>query len=263
MTNAQNENRTKGGGIYYESHHIVPDFMFKLRKRKGPRGHLDGNPESPTNKVLLTFKEHLMAHYYLYEILKGSRYEYSAGSALQFFFIKATGNHMRQRNLSDIDEDFLNEMQHLREIGCKSISNARKGKMPVVDAKTGEKMGSVPVNHPRVLSGEWQHHSKGKPGTKQPVGYGVGSANRNYKEMTPERRMRVLKCVGESCDESIMFRVSEFQKNIKCEFKEFKKISTVWVLNNFLSWENLVSEYNLHNKIQIRYIFGSKPKRTQ
>lgn len=162
------ENRTKNQGVYYEKHHIIPDFMFINRKRKGPRGHLPGNPNDPTNIVYLTFREHLMAHYYLYEINKGTRYEYATGSALQFFFVKATGGHMRQKKLELVDEEFLIEMDHLRKIGVSSISNARKGTMPVKDKDTGEILGSVSVDHPNVLSGQWVHHSKGVPSKVKP-----------------------------------------------------------------------------------------------
>ena len=34
VTSAQLENRQKNCGVYFESHHIVPDFMFKNRKRR-------------------------------------------------------------------------------------------------------------------------------------------------------------------------------------------------------------------------------------
>ena len=148
---SQSENRSKGNGIYYESHHIIPEFMFKDRRRAGPKGHLEGNPESKSNKVLLTFSEHLMAHYYLYEILKCGHYGYPAGSALQFFFVKATSaGHARQINITEVDEKFLKDMEELRSIGIASVSAARKGKMPAVDAVTRKVIGSVPVDHPRV-----------------------------------------------------------------------------------------------------------------
>ena len=249
---AKLENRKKGSGIYYESHHIVPEFMFKIRKRTGPAGHLDGDVNSVDNLVLLTFREHLMAHYYLYEILKDSRYGYSAGSALQFFFIKATGGHIRQRELSDIDEQFLNEMSYLREIGITSISKARTGKMPVVDAVTREKIGSVPVDHPRVLSGEWVHHSKGVKQTWERRSQ-VGENNGNYKEMTDQHLDRVFRCVGKSLVDDTHFSLKNFSKNIKLEFTEFKKISIKWVMNNLSSIENLVAQYNHKMNANIEY----------
>lgn len=240
----QAKNRELIPGEYYESHHIVPDFMFKNRKRKGPRGHLDGDPNSPDNVVKLTFREHLMAHYYFYEMQRGTHYEHPAGSALQFFFVKATGNHMRQRTLSEVDDDFLKEMEHLRKIGINSISAARTGKFPAVDAITRESVGSVSRDHPKVLSGEWIHHSKGVPGKKQPLGYGVGSANKNYREMTPDRMRRVLDVVSRSTtsDGHVMF--SKFKEELVKEFTEFKKVSYPWVFNNVGNMQNLVKMFN-------------------
>lgn len=247
---AKSENRMKNQGVYYEQHHIVPDFLFKNRKRTGPKGHLDGNPDGPENLVLLTFSEHLMAHYYLYEIYKGTRYEYSAGSALQFFFVKATGSHGRQRNLSEVDEKFLKEMEHLRLLGNESISKARTGKMPVVDAVTREKMGSVSVNHPKILSGEWIHHSKGVPGKS--ARDMSGSKNTNFKELTQDRRERMWKCVADSCQDSHL-KLNLLQDKMKSEFTEFKKISLAWIGNKFGSLQNLIDETNENLGLEIKY----------
>jgi hypothetical protein len=241
---AKHQNRQKGQGVYYEWHHIVPEFMFKDRKRKGPVGHLSGDPNHPDNLVLLTFQEHLMCHYYLYEMHKDSKYGYQAGSALQFFFTKAGNGHKRQINLSEVDQEFLNSMAHLRELGISSISKARKGKMPVVDVVTKKSMGSVPVDHPKVLSGEWVHHSKGKPGHNKRKRQD-GSHNNNFKAMTPERRARVLDCVGRSLVDGYYFSVARFEDNLKLEFKEFKKVSQRWIINNFRSMHQLVDEYNM------------------
>lgn len=247
---AREEKRVKYQGVYYERHHIVPDFLFKNRKRTGPKGHLDGDPDSSENIVLLKFSEHLMAHYYLYEIYKGTRYEYSAGSALQFFFVKATGNHKRQINLTEVDQQFLKEMEHLRLLGNKSISDARSGKMPVVHAVTREKIGSVPVDHPKVLSGEWVHHSKGIPGKS---GRDMsGSKNINFKELTQDRRKRMWKCVSNSCQEEYL-KLHLLQDNIKKEFTEFKKISLAWIGNKFGSIQNLIDETNENLALEIKY----------
>jgi len=243
IDNAKKEKRTKNSGTYYESHHIVPEFMFKKRKRSGPTGHLDGNPNSVDNLILLTFQEHLMAHYYLYEILKDTRYGYSAGSALQFFFIKATGGHIRQRHLSEVDSQFLAEMSHLRSIGVASISKARSGKMPVVDAVTKEKIGSVPVDHPKILSGEWIHHSTGRKSPNSGRNQ-QGTNNANYRKMTEGHINRIFHCVTNSVIDNTHFSVSTFSTNIKKEFTEFKKISVKWITNNFNSIENLIRQYN-------------------
>lgn len=247
---AKREYRMRNQGTYYERHHIVPDFLFKNRKRTGPKGHLDGDPDSQENIILLTFSEHLMAHYYLYEIYKGTRYEYSAGSALQFFFVKAVGNHKRQKNLTDIDEKFLKEMEQLRLLGNKSISKARTGKMPVVDAVTREKKGSVSVNHPKVLSGEWVHHSKGVPGKS--ARDMAGSKNTNFKELTQDRRERMWKCVAESCQDGYL-KLNLLRNNMKSEFTEFKKISLAWIGNKFGNLQNLIDETNKNLVLDIKY----------
>lgn len=251
---AKEENRMKNQGIYYEKHHIVPDFLFKNRKRSGPKGHLDGDPDSSENIVLLTFSEHLMAHYYLYEIYKNTRYEYSAGSALQFFFVKAVGNHQRQKNLSEVDEQFLKEMDHLRELGNDAISKARSGKMPVVDSITREKIGSVPVDHPKVLAGEWIHHSKGMPSPINPENRKPqdGSNNGNFKELTQDRKERLWECVVKSTDDDYL-KLSLLKKEMTNEFSEFKKISTKWVENNYPSFNALVEEVNRNLGTRIKY----------
>ena len=247
---ARKEYRMKDQETYYERHHIVPDFLFKNRKRTGPKGHLDGNPDSEENLILLTFSEHLMAHYYLYEIYKDTRYEYSSGSALQFFFVKATGNHKRQINLSEVDEKFLKEMEHLRLLGNECISKARTGMMPVVDAITREKQGSVPVDHPKVLSGEWIHHSKGVPGKS--ARNMSGSKNTNFKELTQARRERMWECVSESCQDGYL-KLNLLQDNMKKEFTEFNKISLAWIGNKFGSIENLLKETNENLNLSIKY----------
>lgn len=254
IDNARSENRVKSGDVYYEKHHVVPDFLFKNRKRKGPKGHLDGNPNSKENIVLLTFAEHLMCHYYLYEIYKDTRYEYSAGSALQFFFTKAISSHARQITLSEVDREFLTQMEHLRKIGNESISKARRGTMPVVDSVTRESIGSVPVNHARVLSGEWVHHSKGMPSPTKPENRKSqrGSNNNNYKEFTQDRRERLWQCVAKATEDGHL-KLSVLKIEMSKEFVEFKKISLRWIENNYQSFNDLVDEVNKHIGTNIKY----------
>ena len=59
------EHRTKGTEIYYENHHIVPKHM--------------GGDNSENNLVLLTFREHILAHYLLWRIhgYEGDKLMYS------------------------------------------------------------------------------------------------------------------------------------------------------------------------------------------
>ncbi len=50
------------GAVYYEKHHITPKCV--------------GGDNSPENLVLLTAREHFLAHYLLLKIYKGTKFEY-------------------------------------------------------------------------------------------------------------------------------------------------------------------------------------------
>jgi len=65
IDNAILEKRTKSTEIYYENHHIVPKHM--------------GGDNSKDNLVLLTFREHILAHYLLWRIhgYEGDKLMYS------------------------------------------------------------------------------------------------------------------------------------------------------------------------------------------
>ncbi|MDR2873954.1 MAG: HNH endonuclease [Methanobrevibacter sp.] len=65
--------RKKGEGIYYESHHIIPKSM--------------GGDNSKDNLVLLTAREHYLAHYLLYKIYKNSKMIFA------FWFINNDRKH--------------------------------------------------------------------------------------------------------------------------------------------------------------------------
>jgi len=54
-----------------ERHHIVPEAFYINRKRSGPVGWLDGNPEDKTNKVDLTPREHFICHWLLLKMTEG------------------------------------------------------------------------------------------------------------------------------------------------------------------------------------------------
>lgn len=59
IKNAQASSRPKEDS---ESHHIIPESFFKVRGRSGRKGWLEGNPDDPTNKVLLSMREHYICH---------------------------------------------------------------------------------------------------------------------------------------------------------------------------------------------------------
>jgi hypothetical protein len=54
-----------------ENHHIIPESFFIHRTRKGPTGWLEGDPNSPKNKVKLTCREHILCHMLLVKMTTG------------------------------------------------------------------------------------------------------------------------------------------------------------------------------------------------
>ena len=183
MIKAKTEFRKKGSGEYFEMHHIVPDFMFENRSRKGPKGHLPGQPNDPENLVMLTMREHLLAHVLLARALRGKRYWAQAASSLFLMLPKEVGKHARQQNSLYI---FSKKYAKYKIEGIRGISTARKGTFPAKDSKTGVSVGSVYVDHPKVISGEWVHHSKGNPQiiTQKVIDLhrsSVGKGNRNAR----------------------------------------------------------------------------------
>ncbi len=70
---------------YGEKHHIIPKCMFKHNNRKAySQGNLDGNPDETTNLVLLTYREHFVAHWLLTKMVEG-RWQYKMEAALVCF----------------------------------------------------------------------------------------------------------------------------------------------------------------------------------
>lgn len=259
---------------YTEKHHITPDFMFINRRRKGPKGHLEGNPDSANNIVRLYPREHFVAHLLLAKIHRNTRYGYQAQSALMFF-ARVISKHPRQQNYRISSYEY----ELARKIGLEGISKARKGTMPCVDVKTGESVGSHPTNHPNVLSGKWVHHSKGnvtirhiETSNKIKVKTAIarkmveggeyeytcgpqdGENNGNYKELTPELKEYIFDCVELSLVNGHLilgWLIANVNKNIS-KFG-IKKISIVFLKSKFGTTQELVDQFNLHRNKNIKF----------
>ena len=243
INKARLEQRCKIKGLcYYEKHHIIPDFMFLNRKRKGPKGHLIGNPMDKSNLVLLTPREHFICHILLYKIYKGTHYEYSVGSALGFFFTKM--GHPREAWFNS-----SKKYEGWRLAGLQSISSARSGTMPVRDADAGIIIGSIKTDHPNVLSGKWVHTTKGRIISKQELDNrdsNIGDKNNNFKHITPEIEQVLYNCVnGNSVVEGHLIK-QLFDLEIKRQLIPifFKKISYQFIINKYSSIQLFVSKYN-------------------
>lgn len=64
--------RSTSPNTYTEKHHIIPESFFKNRKRKGPPGWIEGDPDAISNIVSLTPKEHFICHVLLTKFTTGS-----------------------------------------------------------------------------------------------------------------------------------------------------------------------------------------------
>jgi hypothetical protein len=246
---AKSENRIKSKLVYFERHHIIPDFMFKHRKRKGPKGHLPGDPNDPNNIVLLTPREHFLSHIFLFKSLRGQRYEYPAGAALQFFFSKVIGCHTRSSNFNAANS---RKYETYRLQGLDSISKCRSGKIPAVHLVTREKVGSVSILHPKVLSGEWVHHSKGRKMSEEEKNNRpsqIGGRNTNYKQLTNAIKDKIFSCIVEVKDTrnivSLRMFLDKYNLNASCKRDT---ISRIFICHKFGSFSKLIELYNLETK---------------
>lgn len=176
----KNDDRLHLDKIYVEMHHIIP------------RNEDGGN--DPINLVALLPEEHLFIHFIRYRVFNNVNDILACN-----FMINGYNN---KSNIHDVDiskiirqkysyirGEFGKRMSVINK-GSKAISNARKGTMPVKCIITDEIIGSVSTKHPKVLSGEWVHHSKGKViGEDLLVGMRIrntGSGNPRFSGWTDE-----------------------------------------------------------------------------
>lgn len=152
------KNRTKTRNSNLENHHIIPTFFYKGSKRKHRYndGIFEGDGEHIGNITVLTPREHFIAHLLLCKIMKNTKWEYRCYLSLKMFLNDGQVNE--KRKVFDYSSRVYEKYKILTN---KNISNGKKGTMPVKDAMTGERLGVVSLNHPKVVSGEWVHITKG------------------------------------------------------------------------------------------------------
>lgn len=252
--------------IYTEKHHIIPKHA--------------GGLDEKSNLVVMLPEEHLLAHLLRYKAYNDRKDFISCRIIINGFKNKKDiYKKINNKSLLSLYALFRQNLYNFRkehswhtEDGVRRISESRKNKMLCVDSASGKKIGMVDTNHPNILNGTWISFYKNKVvvylkenGDRKLIfknefdpnlhitsvkytNSNLGNKNPNYKEMTLERRERVLSMVSESVEDGYLIK-TVFEKNIKKEFKDdFKKISLVWVTNNFGTLANLVNEYNnIHN----------------
>jgi hypothetical protein len=104
--------RSKGGSVYYENHHYNPRCM--------------GGDDSDSNMVLLTAKEHFIAHYLLYRVAMTTEVPGKVKSDLTFAFIGMKGNDRKYHN-SILYEAARVEFSNLQKVNMLGEGNPRYG----------------------------------------------------------------------------------------------------------------------------------------
>jgi hypothetical protein len=156
---AQSENRQKGSGVYFERHHIIPKCL--------------GGTNDKSNLILLTAREHYIAHKLLCEIypieiklhyalwrmmnpqnLKHKRNyivsskEYSRCKHLQQSIVQQLGKQNKGKS--------VNHSIETRE----KISNAIKGRVPWNKGKSGLSRGPMSDEHKLNISKSLKNKKK-------------------------------------------------------------------------------------------------------
>lgn len=110
--------------LVVEKHHIVPDCMYKARKRKGKPGHIEGNPDDIRNIVCLTIREHFLCHWLLTKMVE-QKYK----AAMQYgLFMMSRSSKLHTRNLSAWQVSKCRESVRTALTG-RTLSNETKEKI--------------------------------------------------------------------------------------------------------------------------------------
>jgi hypothetical protein len=64
-----------------EQHHVVPESFYVNRSRRGRKGWLEGNPDTPENLVDLTLHEHFVCHLLLTKMVLGTEAQHKVDTA--------------------------------------------------------------------------------------------------------------------------------------------------------------------------------------
>lgn len=242
--------------LYTEIHHIIPRAIT--------------GEDNPSDTVVVLPEEHYIFHLLRYCIHK-TRCDFIACKFMRNGFIaKSHIRHGTFLNKLGCHKHFIRKFRSetgwQTQDGVDRIRRSRLKQFPGRCTKTGKVLkGNYSKDHPDVISGKVVHHSKGyvacidekgnnihitveerkKRGLKARCKSRAGKNNGNYKEMTEDRKNRLFSVVHKCIVMDKYFIPKHFEVLMKDGlFPEFKKISLVWVLKNWASLEDFLSEYN-------------------
>ena len=240
-----NDERIGDKHIYQEEHHIIPRHS--------------GGDDTPSNLVKMLPEEHYLAHYIRFKAF-GDRRDFLAVR----FIYNGLPRNLRESVYLSVNKKvskWKNHIYFFRKVsrwhtqsGVNRISEARKGKTVVIDRLTREMIGSIPNDHPKIISGEWVNHTYGtmyvwNKQTKkanrileseydqtihEPYRFERAKENNaNYKSIDVETiKNAILKHVDE--DNMVKF------KDVRSELG----VSPIWVKNHYGTFGNLLQQIN-------------------
>lgn len=126
---AQSENRQKGCGVYFERHHIVPKCLMGTNDK--------------TNLILLTAREHYVAHKLLCEIYPN---ETKLHYALWRMMNPQTKKHSRDYIVSSKE---YSRCKQLQQSIVQKLGKQNKGKIGKHSIETRNKMKLAKLGKPR------------------------------------------------------------------------------------------------------------------
>jgi hypothetical protein len=238
--------------LYTENHHIVPK-------------HTNGK-DVKANMVLLP-EEHIFAHKIRWKAYK------QRGDMLVVRFCLNGIINPKCKQLNEISmmlsrtvrNGYIWMKQNSAEVrkthgwqtpeGVQRISEARKGQIPVKDVNTGEMMGCVTKDHPKYISGELVHHSKGIKLSKEEAQNKAspGEKNGKYNGTTDEEIIEVavklaLKHKQILSQRQLRVEAKELGVNIPACYSKFRFNGNGGVELNRIIREKTGFEYNPYAK---------------
>ena len=190
-------NRKKNDGIYYESHHVIPKSC--------------GGSNEQDNLVLLTFKEHFIAHILLTKIYDGElkRKMYYALWRMS----KGSKNH--KRAISATQYQLCREAEQKAKIGHivsdetkLKISKGNTGKVRTEEVKSRIRKKLIGTTHEtsQETKNKISKGNTGKVRTKE-VNYENSKRNLGKKQSEETKAKRSKKLLGKSRPKEVVERI--------------------------------------------------------
>lgn len=107
---------------YAENHHIIPEALFIIRSRPGRSGFIEGNPDSSSNIVRLTAREHFICHWLLTKMISGES-RHKVCNALLMLRMESTGQQRYHTKITARVYAKLKEERHRQGINNPCFDN--------------------------------------------------------------------------------------------------------------------------------------------